>query len=261
MKRVAERRAGLRGSFVLAVALVLLGGQRGVTAAEIRVGVAANFTSTLSALAQGFERRTGHHVILSSGSTGKLYAQIKQGAPFDLFFAADEARPRRLEREGDGVVGTRFTYATGRIVLWSPDPGRVDGTAKVLSMGTFTRLAIANPATAPYGAAAQQALEKLGLWKALQSRLVRGENIAQTFQFVASGNAELGFVALSQLRSKKGMGGSLWEVPETDYQPIAQQVILLRHARAPQAARQLLEYLHSPEALKVLQRFGYGVGN
>jgi molybdate transport system substrate-binding protein len=227
-------------------------------AAVIRVGVAANFASTLALLAERFEQRSGHRVVLSSGSTGKLYAQIKHGAPFDLLFAADVERPRRLEEEGDGVSGTRFTYAAGRIVLWSPLPDRVDPAGKVLGEDGFNKLAIANPVTAPYGLAAQQTLQQLGVWQAVQSRIVRGENIAQTFQFVASGNADLGFVALSQVRAKNELGGSSWEVPTDLYQPIEQQVILLRRAREPEAAEQLLAYLRDTEVREILKRFGYG---
>lgn len=227
-------------------------------AAKIRVGVAANFAGTLKLLAKGFERHSEHRVVISSGSTGKLYAQIKNGAPFDIFFAADVERPRRLEQEGEGVPGTRFTYAIGRIVLWSRRPDQVDAAGKILATDGFNKLAIANPATAPYGLAARQTLEQLGLWKALQARLVRGENIAQTFQFVASGNADLGFVALTQLRTKSGLGGSSWAVPTDLYEPIAQQAILLRRAREPAAANELLAYLRKAEAREILTQVGYG---
>lgn len=241
------------------VVLATVAGMGAVQAADIRVGVASNFSSTLAALAERFERQSGHRVVLSSGSTGKLYAQIKNGAPFDLFFAADAARPQRLEQEGEGVTGTRFTYAVGRIVLWSPIPDRIDATGAVLKTGDFRKLAIANPVTAPYGLAAQQAMMRLGVWEAMQPRLVRGENISQTFQFVASGNADLGFVALSQLRTGKGVGGSYWEVPPEYYQPIEQQVILLRVAREPEAARELLVYLRGGDAQAMLESFGYGI--
>lgn len=245
-----------------AMLAVVIGAQvlgQAAVAAEIRVGVAANFASTLALLAEHFEQHSGHRLLLSSGSTGKLFAQIKNGAPFDLFFAADAERPQRLEREGDGVPGTRFTYAIGHLVLWSPRPGKVDAAADILNTGEFNKLAIANPATAPYGLAARQTLQRLGVWQALQSRIVRGENIAQTYQFVASGNADLGFVALAQMRARDESGGSSWQIPPDFHAPIDQQVILLRKAREPAAARALLAYLRQPHAQQMLRRAGYGV--
>lgn len=244
------------GSVLLLAALC---GAAGAGAATIRIGVATNFATTLAALAEPFEDRSGHRVVVSSASTGKLYAQIKNGAPFDLFLAADVARPKRLEEEGEGVPGTRFTYAIGRIVLWSRRSQLVDAGGETLGRGDFNRLAIANPATAPYGLAARQALQRMGLWETLQPRLVRGENIAQTFQFVASGNAELGFVALSQLRARSEFGGSSWKVPASLYEPIEQQAILLRGARQSAAARELIDYLRTAETRDILTRFGYGV--
>lgn len=225
--------------------------------AEIRVGVASNFAGALVELAEDFRSRTGHHVLISAGSTGKLFAQIKNGAPFDVYLAADRERPQRLEEEGEGVAGTRFTYAIGRLVLWSSRPHLVDGEGKVLTTAGFKRLAIANPDTAPYGRAARQVLEALGQWDRLQPRLVRGENIAQTFQFVASGNAELGLVALAQTRSLKNEMGSAWLVPPSLYDPIEQQAVLLRSAREPEAALELFDYLRSSTARQYLEHAGY----
>jgi len=237
----------------------MLGGSGGIWAAEIRVGVAANFSAVLKILAERFEQQSGHRMLLSSGSTGKLYAQIKHGAPFDLFFAADVERPLRLENEKEGVPGSRFTYAIGRIVLWSRKPDLVDETGSVLKGTAFRKLAIANPLTAPYGLAAKQTLQRLSVWQALQSKLVSGENIAQTYQFVASGNADLGFIALPQLLSKSSMGGSAWEVPTDFYQPIEQQAILLRKSRQPTAAKEFLAFVKGREAREILNRFGYSV--
>jgi len=239
----------------LTLALAVLGSGH-ARAGEVRVAVAANFTSAMKDIAADFERRSGHHVVLSFGSTGSLYAQIHHGAPYDLFLAADERRPKLLEQEGTAVAGTRFTYAIGRLVLWSAKPGVVDARGDVLKHGSFARLAIANPKTAPYGAAAQQVLEHLKLWHALQPRIVRGENIAQTHQFVATGNAELGFVALSQV--VKTGGGSQWQVPQTLYPPIRQQAVLLVRGKDKPAAHALLDYLRSAAGRNVIERFGYG---
>mgnify|MGYP002713172974 CR=1 FL=1 len=241
---------------------VLLGYATAVTgaeAAEVRIGVAANFVATLEQMAGPFERRYGHRMVISSGSTGKLYAQISNGAPYDLFLAADRARPERLEAEGEGVPGTRFTYALGRIVLWSKQPHQQGDSSAVLTRGQFRRLAIANPLTAPYGLAAQQVMQQLGVWELLQPKLVRGENIAQTFQFVASGNAELGFIAPAQLRARGEPIGTAWEIPAKLHRPIEQQALLLRGARQPQAAQAFLTFLRSDEVHGILQRFGYDV--
>lgn len=245
--------------FLVAMAAALWGGAGSASAATVRIGVASNFAAVLEVLKEDFQNRTGHRLVLSAGSTGKLFTQVKNGAPLDLILAADVERPRRLEDEGDAVPGSRFTYAAGRIVLWSSRPGVVDSEGNVLRKGRFRRLAIANPVTAPYGLAAQQVLQKLGVWQALQPRLVRGENITQTFQFVASGNAEMGFVALAQLRARGELGGSAWEVPETHHRPIEQQAVMLRRAQDPDAAKAFLGYLRENSARKILQRFGYRV--
>lgn len=227
-----------------------------VTAGEVRVAVASNFSATINEIAERFEKQTGHRVVLISGSTGKQYAQIKNGAPFDIFFAADVARPKRLEDEGAAMPGSRFTYAVGKIVLWSPQEGLVDGAGEVLECGGFKRLALANPRLAPYGKAAREVLEARGLWMSLEADAVRGENIGQTFQFVRSGNAELGFVALSQLkRPGQSIEGSFWEVPQSLYTPIEQQAVLLRESNI---ARSFLRFIQDEESLALIRSYGYG---
>jgi molybdate transport system substrate-binding protein len=241
--------------FLLITALLAATGAR---AGEVSVAVAANFKATLEEVGAAFTRATGHTVLASSGSTGKLYAQITQGAPFAVLLAADRARPARLEQEGRTAAGSRFTYAVGRLVLWSPDPGRVDAEGAVLRDPALERLAIANPRTAPYGAAAQEVLEGLGLWDALRPRLVRGENIGQAFQFVASGNAPQGFVALAQVRAG-GQPGSQWLVPQALHAPIEQQAVLLKAGENNAAARAFLDYLRGPEAVAIIERYGYDV--
>jgi len=224
-------------------------------AADINIAVASNFRPAIEVLARRFETQTGNSIILIFGSSGKQYAQIANGAPFDAYFAADSERPVKLEEEGLAVPGSRFTYALGQLVLWSPAEGYVDNQGNVLQTGDFAHLAIANPKLAPYGAAAQETLEALGLWDALSARLVQGENIAQAFHFVRSGAAELGLVALSQVsRGKKGAGGSLWLVPPGLYREIEQQAVLLKDT-AP--TRAFLQYVRSPAAKQIITRFGY----
>lgn len=227
-------------------------------AEQVHVAVAANFAAPVKSLVARFEQHSGHRIILTAGSTGKLYAQIKNGAPFDVFLSADAQTPGRMEREGLAVSGQSYTYALGRLVLWSPKPGLVDPRGEVLRGQAFRRLSIANPRVAPYGAAAREVLEKLGAWDALQARLVLGENIAQAYQFVSSGNVELGFVAYSQIREPgKATGGSFWLVPQALYAPIRQDAALLARAKASDAARQFLEYLRSPPARELIQDHGY----
>jgi len=222
---------------------------------EIRVAVAANFSATLAKIAEAFEDATGHRVILASGSTGKHYAQIINGAPFDAFFAADAARPRLLDEAGVGVPNSRYSYALGRLVLWSPQPGLVDDTGAILFSDDFHYLAIANPQLAPYGAAAQDVLEELLLWEKLQGKLVRGENINQTMQFVHSGNAQLGFVAASQLiDGDDAVSGSGWHVPTDLHTPIRQQAILLSDSAI---ARQFMQFAVRPEAKQIIKKNGY----
>lgn len=246
-----RRRRLAVGSFVA----LALAGAPVARAGEVHVAVATNFAKTARALAGAFAAETGHRAVVSDGSTGKLYAQIVNGAPFEVFLAADAERPRRLEAEGRAVAGTRFPYALGRLVLWSPDAARITG-ADALEREDFRRLAIASPELAPYGAAARALLEQLGLWEHLQRRLVRGEDVGQAFQFVATGNAELGLVALSQV---SGRGGSQWIVPPDRYPPIEQQAVLLAPGRSDPAARAFLDFLRGDAARAQIERAGYGV--
>lgn len=223
---------------------------------QASIAVAANFATPMRTLSAQFEKATGHTLALSSGSTGKLYAQIKNGAPFDVLLAADDETPARLMREGDAVKTQ--TYAIGKLALWSADAQTVDGTDAVLKRNTFKHLAIANPKLAPYGAAAQQVLGKLGLADAVKDKLVTGENIGQTQQFVASGNAEIGFVALSQIMlDGKLTGGSAWLIPTTYYTPIRQDAALLKRGADNAAARALLDFLKTPAAQAVIRGYGY----
>ncbi len=226
---------------------------------EVLVAVAANFTATLSALAPVFQETTGHTLVASYGSTGKLYAQIEHGAPYQVFLAADSERPQRAEQQGLAVPGSRITYATGQLVLWSPNNNTFDRGDHYLQSAAFTRLAIANPKTAPYGLAAQQALEHIQRWQPLQSKLVRGDSIAQTFQFVASGNAEAGLIAQAQLISWQGSPGSQWPVPQDWYQPIEQEAVLLTGARNSNAANAFMIFLKSAQAKQIIAAYGYGV--
>ncbi len=228
-------------------------------AGEVRVAVAANFLATLHEIAANFERDTGHVAVVSSGSSGKLYAQIRNGAPFDVFCSADVRRPGLLEEEGLAVQGSRFTYAVGRLTLWGAGPAMTgrSGTSMLLSAGV-EHVAIANPRTAPYGAAAREALQALGLWERIQDRLVRGDNIGQTFHFVFSQNAQLGFVALSQVLEVNG-AGSRWDVPTQLYAPIRQQAVLLRHGQRNEGARAFLDYVKGATARRIIERFGYGL--
>jgi molybdate transport system substrate-binding protein len=223
---------------------------------EARIAVAANFAAPAQRLAAQFEERSGHRLRLSTGSTGKFYAQIRNGAPFDVLLAADEDTPRRLAAQKLAPQAP-FTYAIGKLVLWSPQPGLVDAGGKVLAAGSFRRLAMANPKLAPYGVAAEQTLQSLGVRAALEGRIVMGESIAQAFQFVAGGNADLGFVALSQLRPSAPPGGSAWLVPQSLYAPIRQDAALLAHGVASQAAREFLEFLTSTAGRSVIARYGY----
>ncbi|WP_436130587.1 molybdate ABC transporter substrate-binding protein [Acidovorax sp. LjRoot38] len=224
----------------------------------VSVAVAANFTAPMQKIAAAFEADTGHKAELSFGATGKFYAQITHGAPFQVLLSADDTTPARLEREGKAVAHSRFTYAIGTLVLWSAQPGTVDAKGDVLKSGDFKHLAIANPKLAPYGAAALQVMEKLGVATALQPRLVQGENIAQTFQFVSTGNAQLGFVALSQVMADgKIRSGSAWQVPASLHEPIRQDAVLLMPGKDSAAASALLTYLRGSKARAIIQSYGY----
>jgi len=224
-------------------------------AEEIRVAVASNFSIAITTLAEQFEANSGHTVSLIFGSTGKHYVQIKNGAPFDAFFAADTKRPELLEKEGVALPGSRFTYAFGKLILWSPQAGYVDPQGKVLEQGAFRHLAIANPKLAPYGKAAREVLQAIGVWGALKAKTVRGENISQTFQFVSSGNAELGLVAWSQVKQPgHPMTGSWWEVPQALYTPIEQQAVLLKENTA---ARAFLSFMKTEKSRALIRSFGY----
>jgi molybdate transport system substrate-binding protein len=223
------------------------------------VAVAANFTDATRDIVPLFEKATGHQLKVSFGSTGKLYSQIEHGAPFEVFLAADSKRPKKAEKQGLAVSGSRFTYARGKLALWSPKSGLFDDAEAYLKRGEFRHAAIANPKTAPYGLAAQQVMEHLAVWSSLQSKLVRGDSIAQAFQFVATGNAAVGFVALSQVRGWKGSEGTAWEIPQAYYAPIEQQAVLLKKGEANPAARAFLDFLKGGGARNVITAYGYGV--
>ena len=225
---------------------------------SVHVAVAANFAGALDEIARRFEQETGHQLVITSGATGKFYAQIKAGAPFEVFLSADTGTPEKLEAEGLTVPGSRFTYAIGRLVLWSQKPNYVDREGRILKVGSFDHLSLANPKTAPYGAAAMEILSKQGLEATLAPKLVQGENISQAHQFVVSGNAQLGFVALSQVfRDGQLTSGSAWFIPDGEYNPIRQDVVLLKNGASNPAAKALLAYLKSPFALKVMASLGY----
>lgn len=227
-------------------------------AGEVVVAVAANFIQPMQAIAAEFERDTGHRARLSAGATGRFYAQIRNGAPFEVFLAADAATPARLLAEGAAVPGSGFSYALGRLALWSAQAGRVDAQGAVLREGRFRHLALANPKTAPYGAAAVEVLTGLGLLDALRAKFVQGENIAQAQQFVASGNAELGFVALSQVWRDGALGaGSVWVVPASLHAPLRQDAVLLQPGRGQPTALALLHYLRGDKARAIIRSFGY----
>ncbi len=242
--------------------LLVVGLASGATvfAGDVSVAVAANFSAPMQRIAQLFEQDTGHKALLAFGSTGKFYAQIKNGAPFQILLAADAATPERLEKEGLGVANSRFTYATGKLVLWSKQADLVDNKGDVLRGGKFARLAIANPKTAPYGAAAIETLTALGLLESVQAKFVQGENIAQAHQFTATENAALGFVALSQVFADgRIIGGSAWIVPATLHKPLQQDAVLLTTGKDNPAAIALMAYLRGDKAKTVMRSFGYGV--
>ncbi len=228
-------------------------------AGEVSVAVAANFTAATHDIVPLFTKATGDTVKVSYGSTGKLYAQIRSGAPFEVFLAADARRPEKAESAGLAVAGSRFTYALGKLYLWSAKADAWKSGEAWLKQGRFAHLAMANPVTAPYGLAAEQVMQHLGVWKGLQSKLVQGESIAQTFQFVATGNAEAGFVAGSQVKSWKGAPGTAWQIPQAYYSPIEQQAVLLKKGAFNPAARAFLAFLKSDAARAVIRSYGYGI--
>lgn len=243
-------------SIGLAIGIVLLGSTS--FAAEVSVAVAANFTAPMQKIAQVFEQDTGHKAILAFGSTGNFYAQIKNGAPFQILLAADDVTPARIEKEGLGVSNSRFTFATGKLVLWSKQPGLVDEKGDILRSSKFERIAIANPKLAPYGQAAMETLDKLGLLQNLQPKFVQGENITQTYQFIATENAQLGFVALSQVYAVgRVKEGSAWIVPAALHQPIQQDAVLLNGGKDNPAAAALLSFLRSDKVKGIIRSFGY----
>ena len=250
----AAKQACVRLRAAVAWLLLAWGVAGSAYADEVRVAVAANFALAAREIGELFAEATGHEALLSFGSSGQLYAQITQGAPFDVFLAADRSYPRRAVEDGHAVADSLFTYATGRLVLFSADPGRVAGRVS-LEEGEFTRLAIANPELAPYGAAAVEVLDALGLADRLWPRLVRGNNVAQTYQFVITGNAELGFVALAQVIAHEH--GSRWIVPRELHSPIAQDAVLLRRSADSAAAAAFLAFVRGPVAAAVLERYGY----
>lgn len=242
----------LKKGFVL---LALIGLSASVSADEVKVAVAANFTAAMKEIAAAFEATTGHKALISYGATGAFYAQIENGAPFEVFLAADQERPKLLADAGK--ASGRFTYAVGKLALWSADPDLVDRQGKVLEEDQFEKLALANPKTAPYGAAAVEVMQSLGLYEKLRPKLVQGNDISQAYQFVATKNAELGFVALSQVVLDNG--GSTWIVPEKRYTPIRQDAVLLASGEANPAATALMDYLKGDEARAVIEKYGYGV--
>lgn len=224
----------------------------------VSVAVAANFTAPMQKIAAEFAKDTGHKAELSFGATGKFYAQISNGAPFGVLLAADDTTPAKIAREGKGVADSRFTYAVGKLVLWSKQDGYVDAQGAVLKTGKFQHVAIANPKLAPYGLAAEQTLTQLGLLEQIKPKFVQGENIGQTYQFAATGNAELGFVALSQvMEDGKIKSGSAWLVPSSMHEPIRQDAIVLNTAKDNAAAKALMDYLRGDKARAIITSYGY----
>ena len=224
---------------------------------SVSVAVAANFVAPMQKIAAEFERDTGHKLLISSGATGSFYAQIKNGAPYEVLLAADSDTPARLVKAGSAVAASQFTYAVGKLVLWSAQPAVVDGAGEVLKKGNFEHIAVANPKLAPYGAAAVQALQALGIYDSLAPKFVTGENIAQTYQFLSSGNATLGFVALSQVLKDGKIDGSAWIVPSHLYQLIRQDAVLLEKGRGKPAAEAFMKYLKGTQARAVITSYGY----
>ena len=249
----------MRLSYLAATAATLLACTN-AWADEVQVAVAANFTAPIQAIAKDFEKDTGHKLVASFGATGQFYAQINNGAPFEVFLAADDSTPAKLEQEKQTVAGSRFTYAIGTLALWSAKPGYVDAQGEVLKTNDYKHLSIANPKTAPYGLAATQVLAKLNLTEATKGKLVEGQNITQAFQFVSTGNAELGFVALSQIfKDGKVKNGSAWIVPSSLHDPIRQDAVILNKGKDNPAAKAFIDYLRGPKATAVIKSYGYQI--
>lgn len=242
----------------LIVGLLSLGVTCAVHAEEVHVAVAANFTAPMKVIAADFEKATGHKIVATFGATGKFYAQIQNGAPFDVFLAADDETPAKLEKENAIIAGSRFTYATGKLVLWSAKPDYVDAKGDILKKNSFTHIALATPKLAPYGLAAEETMKKLNVYDSLQDKFVQGESIGQTFTFVSTGNAELGFVALSQVyEGGKIKSGSAWIVPENLHQPIRQDAVVLSKAKDNKAATEFTKYLQSEPVKTIIRSYGY----
>lgn len=241
------------------VALILSMALGNAHADDVIIAVAANFTAPMKQIATEFEKDTGHKVVASFGSTGQLYAQIRNGAPFEVFFSADSSTPTRLVAENAAVGASRVTYALGKLVLWSAKTGFVGPNGDQLKLGNFDKIAVANPKLAPYGAAAVETMRALGVHDTLQPKFVTGENIGQTYQFAATGNAQLGFVALSQvMKEGKVTRGSAWIVDPKLYTPIKQDAVLLSRGKDKPAAEALLKYLRGNKALVIIKSYGYG---
>jgi molybdate transport system substrate-binding protein len=234
---------------------IALGASGPAWAAQTNVAVAANFTDAVTEIGKVFKEKTGHEAVFSFGSTGQLFTQITQDAPFEVFLAADDERPRLAIEQGFAVPESQFTYAIGTLVLWSQDADLVQGE-RTLKAGDFTKIAIANPETAPYGAAAVATMRSLGVYEALEPKIVQGNNISQTFQFVETGNAELGFIALAQVA--RNDDGSRWVVPDGLHEPIRQDAVLLKKGADSEAAKAFVAFLKGPEAAAIIARFGYG---
>jgi molybdate transport system substrate-binding protein len=249
--RISQHFSGLLATLLLAALPA--------HAEDISVAVAANFTAPMKLIAAEFEKETGHKVVASFGSTGKFYAQIKNGAPFEILLAADDETPTRLAKEGAALGGSQFTYAVGKLVLWSAKPGVVDSAGAVLKKGGFEHLSLADPKLAPYGAAGVETLKALGAYESLQAKVVTAENITQAYQYVASGNAELGFVALSQVLKDGKIEGSSWLVPANLYSPIKQDAIILDKGKGSIAVEALMKYLKGEKARAVIKSFGYEI--
>lgn len=248
-----SRITGLIGACIAGILLSV-----SAQAAEVKVAVAANFAQPMKDIAAEFEKDTGHKLAITQGATGKFYAQITNGAPFEVFLSADDETPAKLVKEGKAVTGTQFTYAIGRLVLWSPDEKLVDQGGAVLKTDRFKYISIANAKVAPYGRAAVQTMQKLGVLSAIEPRVVQGESITQTHQFVTTGNAQLGFVAMSQVwENNRVKSGSGWIVPEDMHEQLRQDIVLLNPGKDSSAATALVNYLKSDKSKKIIERYGY----